>query len=446
MLKNAIRVASDQKVIVSGASRVGIANARWPFLPATSKVLGGHALHFISTLFDNSTPTSSDVDELSDYLVLASCCHTLDGWRYLSQAAITFLNGSKRNALHYAYYAELRAALSILAGSGICIAHDKHYAISSGNRIEWFRGSTHDITWLALQRWAKQPIQAAKVIDCFTAYDITAREWGEACRNTLSLNDIASNWLSNWSIDLSQLSIDRNLRNDVSYNPDLGNDSFAPITRHDIEFIRDLSDSFNLKRSGSFESLDNVIIYDLLNKICLSRYSDVTRINQALLSRDIIHWLTTNKRMNAREVAEILRSLNICSSMPASKVIKYSDLSHRDVYGVICRASLLLRLSTALNRNLWEKIRRISAGGNSPWQLEILQLYGLCTNLWDANNVPATNSDFVDIEEDRITAQDVIDQWLEDNSVFSHYKIWDEKSQYLIAMCRFERTGILALT
>jgi len=80
---------------------------------------------------------------LSDYLALSCPLHALDGWRYLSAALVSLLNGARTEALHLAYYAELRAALSILAGSGIAVLNNKHYAIDNTGLVYWFSGKTH---------------------------------------------------------------------------------------------------------------------------------------------------------------------------------------------------------------------------------------------------------------------------------------------------------------
>src|SRR6266481_5958480 len=114
----AVASASEEPVIQAGASRIGVANTIWPLLPLTSPVVQGNAVSFIDSIF-NTTANAANLQQMADYLALSTCCHALDGWRYLSQASIALMTGARNQALHLAYYAELRAALSILGSSGI---------------------------------------------------------------------------------------------------------------------------------------------------------------------------------------------------------------------------------------------------------------------------------------------------------------------------------------
>jgi hypothetical protein len=56
--------------------------------------------------------------------------HMIEGWRYASAATTAFLNNSQQTALHFAYYAELRAALSLLSWSGIRVKQRGHYYLT----------------------------------------------------------------------------------------------------------------------------------------------------------------------------------------------------------------------------------------------------------------------------------------------------------------------------
>ena len=135
LLQTVVLTASTGPV-VDAAARLGV-NPEWPFLPVTSSLPDGKALRFIESLFGQN-PNLAQVDELAEYLALSSACHAIDGWRYISQSAFAFLNGSRTQALHLAYYAELRAALSILSRSGIGVLKYKHFALTAGRGVTWF--------------------------------------------------------------------------------------------------------------------------------------------------------------------------------------------------------------------------------------------------------------------------------------------------------------------
>ena len=60
--------------------------------------------------------------------------HCYDGWAYLARAADCLLTGDARAALHLAYYAELRAAASLLACSGVGVFADHHVIVDENGQ------------------------------------------------------------------------------------------------------------------------------------------------------------------------------------------------------------------------------------------------------------------------------------------------------------------------
>src|ERR1700722_668599 len=60
-----------------------------------------------------------NVRNLSQYIVASCLLHSTDGWSYLGKAILALMRGDPHRSRHLAYYAELRAAMSILASEGI---------------------------------------------------------------------------------------------------------------------------------------------------------------------------------------------------------------------------------------------------------------------------------------------------------------------------------------
>jgi hypothetical protein len=178
VVQTAVTSASSEPV-TQAAAQLGSVQPTWPFLPAGSPILEGHALTFIESLF-GQVPAANQKDELAQYLALSTVSHVFDGWRYVSQAALSFLTGSRTQALHFAYYAELRAALAILAFSGIGVLKGKHFALTSTKDVYWFQGQTHDTTWRAIKYWSKQPSHGLEVLGCFSCLGLSGEEWAEA--------------------------------------------------------------------------------------------------------------------------------------------------------------------------------------------------------------------------------------------------------------------------
>lgn len=440
-VEHAVAGASAQAVVASGAKRIGASSNAWPFLPVTSNIVEGKALSFVEAKH-GTTPPPVVKDELADYLALSTCGHALDGWRYLSQAAISLLNGARNQALHLAYYAELRAALSILAGSGIGVLKAEHFALNASGGIDWFGGQTHKIAWKAITEWSKNSQNALKVIHCLEALDISASEWAEACNASPSLEQIAASWLQDWSIDLEKLESDRTLRNEASYRPDLRSTAFDTLSSTEIELISEISSDCAFEGSGRFQSIDLVLMYDLCCKACEVRFGAADTHHMQLVWDDVAAWLNNHKALDTNLTKKYVALLNNASSSIGGGVVRKADVSNADVSGVFCRAFLLLRLASALVRQQWEEIRVLSGGGKSAWQSVTLTAFGNWSNLWQTGAQP---TDYGVLDEDRIEAEESVENWLAANPQFMPFKMWREIPGAVVELCRFERVGLLAI-
>lgn len=86
---------------------------------------------------------------LAQYIAASAVLHANDGWSYLGRAISCLMVGDAHRALHLAYYAELRAAISLLAGEGIGIFNQKHYVVNAAHstlKLTVSRG-THQVAW-----------------------------------------------------------------------------------------------------------------------------------------------------------------------------------------------------------------------------------------------------------------------------------------------------------
>jgi len=82
----------------------------------------------------------SDVDTskvnprgIAEYIATSSPSHAIDGWAFLGRAIGCTLSRDTYSAVHFAYYAELRAGMAILAACGIGIG-DKNHLVLQGNK------------------------------------------------------------------------------------------------------------------------------------------------------------------------------------------------------------------------------------------------------------------------------------------------------------------------
>ena len=170
-----------------------------------------------------------DGTKLAEYIASSIPLHLADGWTYLARAFDAVRSGDSNTAVHLAYYAELRAAMSLLASEGVGVFNDRHVAIgptfaatdwSNLNSNRGRRVGTHLATWELLGSWADDPKRAATILTAIKVESRTISEWFDAAQIGQSVQHIvARRWLKAWSLDLTLFSVDRDRRNYTSYRP-----------------------------------------------------------------------------------------------------------------------------------------------------------------------------------------------------------------------------------
>ena len=436
-LVTAVKNASPESVIDAGAKRIGAITKAWPFIDSSSGLIDLKARDFVKNLYGNALPKSK-AEELANYLVLSTCVHALDGWRYLSESALALARGSRNIALHLAYYAELRAALSILAYSGIGIVDKKHFVITDKGVIEWFDGPTHQVVWEALSTWADHGLNAMDLGDCFYALGMNASEWAEACRGKLNLKQVVENWLKNWSIDLKELGPDRDERNLVSYNPDLRATALDSLSDFEFQFLEEACSAYSPLEQNQLGSLDLAIIHSL----CIS-CRGLLGISLSDLWDGVLQWIKNNKNWDTTQATAILKEVKAAAKTPGGQLLAKANKKNKGPDAIFCRAFLLLRLASALNKKQWKLMSLRAVKGKSDWNKTILANYGVHSHLWDRS---APIIDYSLLDDDVTSAIQSLDEWMKSKASFSCHSVWQEKSQALIELCHLERVGIMAAT
>ena len=163
-----------------------------------------------------------DIDgpELGEYIACSAPLHLADGWNYLSRAFDAATRGDRDSAYHLAYYAELRAAIALLATEGVGIFDRRHIALNRQLEPTAYHNSTHQATWLVLSAWAEEKNKATRLLQAITIDSTTLSE----CLAVVGVVNpaqkiVAQKWLRAWSIDLQILATDQQRRNEVIYRP-----------------------------------------------------------------------------------------------------------------------------------------------------------------------------------------------------------------------------------
>jgi len=171
---------------------------------------------------DHFRTNSINSIDLCKYIAASIPTHCMDGWGFLGRAIHCVVRGDTNTARHLAYYAELRAAMSLLASAGIGVLNNTHVVIDNNGHAHKFhfdRLGTHPFTWLALENWSSTQQAANLLGDIIKVNSVSLRDWLNEFMATGILAPLASDWLSSWGLDLNILNNDRDARNIVSYRP-----------------------------------------------------------------------------------------------------------------------------------------------------------------------------------------------------------------------------------
>jgi hypothetical protein len=219
--KRSLRTASRQAVRDDlSALHAVFKRRRW--LPASNR----YVRDTIERL-QKDRGTSVKLPDLASYIAVSAPLHCADGWMFVSRALAALACGDASTARHMGYYAELRAAVSILASEGIGVFNHHHYVVPSQGTCAPIPGKptgaqlklgTHVFAWITLDHWS----------DLRRSADLLAtvvRPGGQTLGDWLShfmagqYRGLASRWLKLWGADLRSFPADREARNQSSYQP-----------------------------------------------------------------------------------------------------------------------------------------------------------------------------------------------------------------------------------
>lgn len=330
--------------------------------------------------------------------------HCLDGWSNLARALSALVAGDPHGARHLAYYAQLRAGLSILANVGIGVFDGINLVIDNAGHVHCLdpkpngqpakRGvGTHSAVWDALELWAQVPAQA-------TAFSNLIRLRGEPLEVMIRRvwpgydpTAVASEMITTWGIDLAFGRQDKDFRNTSSYYPHAFNP--LPVAAPDVAtFVSGLWDLYEPSGGNNFDFLDRHLIrrilqsqHDLFEDL-EGRYNEgaiaskYDQLPDQLRSIASLEFLCTP----AADDQPLLLSLAEARTDPASPV------------EMIARSLMLLRVATGFtNSNLIDSGLAMAGGSLRPWLDEVAVARGF----WNGPEAVDQLSDlWTDVEDD----------------------------------------------
>ncbi len=319
------------------------------------------------------TPPTVDHAALVAYISASGPCHVIDGWSFIGRAIDATLRGDSYAAIHLGYYAELRAAMALLACEGVGILNSRHATIDvKSNTHEFGKGKgTHKIIWPCIQHWAGLAKANAVLEDSFRPANQGLSAWLTALKATVPARAIADHWLRSWGIDLANYDEDHNSRNLVSYRPSEFRRSAPLDARLICTFIEDLWRSFEPSEGNRFPVIEKYLLRRALNAGGVALPLSDTALNSIGMSKaQAESWLTV---LNGTSEPTMFPEAELQSAIEDARC-------HLQV---ISRAALLLYLATTVAR------KQLAAAGFTRKDLQFWWgPHGINRGLWDGGDQP----------------------------------------------------------
>jgi hypothetical protein len=305
--------------------------------------------------------------QLAQYSSASALLHAFDGWSYLGGAVQSHARGDFDVARHLAYYAELRAAMGILAAEGISVLNTRHCAVEGRQSIGFWNGSSHEVVWAALLYLFDDPRGAALLNDVIRPIGHSLEEWLQEFNPGAGVAPIAREWIESWGLDLSRLAEDRDARNIASYRP-------TPLRiglggrLNGTDVIRSAVDIWQLLEplpADPFSNLDVHLLRRSLEREFLGRTGVPANADRANFQVDVeraVGALLADDPAADRIQGFLLREAQ--SDDPQLIVRSESRAGVRDAWhhvNVMSRAVILLRVATGVSSWLLQTIGTLQA-------------------------------------------------------------------------------------
>lgn len=365
--------ASDIHNLVKGCSPNAVTTA-FPLLgPITS----------YTDLLDNSKPRNKAICLAAEQVV-----HMAESWRYFSSAMNAYLNHETGNAVHLAYYAELRATLSIFSGAGIRINKEDAYWLDAASGVHAIpKHNTHTLVWEIWEGWIKRSDAKALLENNIRIEAGVALKDFEAKLKQFSPGAL----LNQWGFDLVNLSDDHFARNEASYIAYWRDKPFPKMGAAQLDFVKTLTELF--LSSGTGLLFDKALIqYAVHQTVEASLDQDPAALPNHPADRkaklgEIANYVA--KQTGANE-DHLLKNL---SSNIGESIFEKAKTKSNEAEFVLSRAAFLARLAMLSVR------QNIASAGNAhakSWLVNWLEHCGT----WQ----PTLGGDLPDIEMDLIDA------------------------------------------
>ena len=291
---------------------------------------------------------------LKKYIAASAPLHCIDGWSFLGKALLSCSLGDNNSAKHFAYYAELRAAMSLLASEGIGIFDKKHFTMDNlglhGPITK--EGGTHIAVKKAFEQWSQSTSSGALIEEIIRPAGVSLKDWFSVITSSagsMSISRLAKDWLNLWGYDLTTLSVDQDIRNEASYRPTGLKSMLSMNARFVSKFVIDMWTLLTPTINRSYY-LDLLLLKKAVDDHFAPLPSGIARRGLSRVSiRQVIgsfSFSTTEATSLEKILLGSIRGINGNQLLKlASSQTKDHD-RYRYHFFMLARAALLLRLAT----------------------------------------------------------------------------------------------------
>ncbi len=378
----------------------------------------------------DANPPSVDHAALVEYVAASSPGHIIDGWSLLGRAIDATLRCDSYAAVHLAYYAELRAAMGLLASEGIGIFNNRHATVDPAaitSRLpqteRWNRrnarydsnwAGTHEIVWPCLDHWAS--LQKAFILldEIIRPGTISLSQWLASLRAASPSRAIAKKWLRVWGLDLSILDEDHESRNFASYRPSEFRLPPSTPVEDVLEFVKEVWLCLEPGGASPFPTLDKHLLRRAVGAAGVATPVTAAALGPlGLPDTETEPWLS------------VLNSANEPKLFTEAEVQSRVD-DARCHLQVISRAVLLLAVATTAARRL------LVAGGYTRDCLRFWWLrYGADRGLWAGTT---TLENPIDLWADVRDGLAELHQWQTTNGPGQSLRAWRHDQSHILEM------------
>lgn len=377
-----------------------------------------------------------------EYVAASASLHSADAWSYLGSSLRAHLAGQPDVARHLAYYAELRAAISLLAARGIGIFNRHHFVIDANGEItQLAERGTHEAAWLYLEEWAQTADGASVVGSVIRPAGQDLAEWISALPGGPAWAPIGRDWLVHLGLDLKRLAEDRSARNEASYRPTALSGSKFLAAPDASEFAVDFVSSLEPDAPGSFGPLDLHFLRISVEAAFRAANNSTHRQAHRRFHSDTAAMVAAvlGPGSGAEHVLEFIRREEAPSdpSIVAEAREDAQPPDPRHHIQAICRAALLLRIATGAAAQLHRAVGLATPSTSSWWGP-----LGEARGLW---SVAPSPQDLMDLWLDVSDGLDDLSQWRTQHGAHTYFELSNDCARPISQISTLDGLAIVGI-